>query len=40
MKGLDTNVLVRYLVRDEPAQERALPFASSSPPPSGESPSS
>lgn len=23
MKGLDTNVLVRYLVRDEPAQERA-----------------
>ncbi len=23
MRGLDTNVLVRYLVRDEPAQERA-----------------
>jgi predicted nucleic-acid-binding protein len=23
MKGLDTNVLVRYLVRDDPAQERA-----------------
>jgi predicted nucleic-acid-binding protein len=23
MKGLDTNVLVRYLVRDEPSQERA-----------------
>lgn len=23
MKGVDTNVLVRYLVRDDPAQERA-----------------